>query len=42
MFTERKNNGGKMSEEEAELMEDLGPRRRFIIQRWKRKEMYSD
>ena len=26
-----------MREEEAELMEDLGPRRRFIIHRWKRK-----
>ena len=34
MSLERKktNNGRQMCEEEAEVIEDLGPRRRFILQ----------
>ena len=37
---DRKHNVGKMRQEEAEVMEDLGRRRRFIIQRWKREKKW--
>ena len=40
VYRKKQKNKVKMCEEEAEVMEDLGPSRRIIIQRWKRRKKW--